>query len=565
MKTLVSLFKNMKFRNKLLLSYMVVIIIPIFGLGIFSYMKSKSFVEEQIAYSLRENAQQISNNISSRLEKDNEFIRFTAFNFNLREVLSDKVFSLEDIRNINDYFEPISWYYLSINRDLNKLYIYSDYIERKCGSFLCPSEEVKEENWYKETCESKDTMWYFDNSTMYATRRIYDATKQQLLGVAYIEMNLNYIINEAVANSKKNYGLILMDKKKEQILNFGHISHTKEQLKKIVDKKSDGMVSVNGETFFTVREKLPLQNWEVIYYVPTVEFAHELNSILKMTIIIIMICFVILILIIWLFSNTLVKRIYKLNEAMEIVEKGDLSVEIQSESLDEIGQLTNRFNKMLYRINTLIDEVYKSKIIQKEAELKALQSQMNPHFLYNSLSLINWKAIDTNNNEISQIAKFLSKFYRTALNNGTTIISIEDEIINIKAYIEIQLIMHDYDFEVIYNIDEIVYTYETINFTLQPIIENAIIHGIDENEGVQGRLEIDIEKNEENIIFRVKDNGVGMTKEKAITLTSYNSKGYGVKNVDERLKLFFGDDYKIDIVSCINSGTTVTMTIPLYN
>jgi two-component system sensor histidine kinase YesM len=265
----------------------------------------------------------------------------------------------------------------------------------------------------------------------------------------------------------------------------------------------------------------------------------------------------------WIFSITFVKRINYLNEKMKLVEEGDLIIKVSSSSNDEVGQLINRFSKMLQNINILIDEVYRSHIIQKEAEMRALKAQINPHFLYNTLSLINWEAIQIKSDKIGQVTRNMSKFYRTILNNGKNSISIEDEISNARSYIDIQLAIHNNLFNVEYMIEDCVLKYYMINIILQPIIENALEHGIYQRPEGGEKLIVSSFIKEECIFFTIEDDGPGMDKEKIDHIFLLKSSGYGLKNVQERLKIIFGQEYGISVCSELGKGTCATVKIPM--
>ena len=220
------------------------------------------------------------------------------------------------------------------------------------------------------------------------------------------------------------------------------------------------------------------------------------------------------------------------------------------------------FGKMINQINSLIEDVYKSRIIQKDYEMKALQAQINPHFLYNSLSLINWMAIEADQKDISGITLSLSSFYRTALNKGKNILLVKDEILNMKSYLDIQLMMHDYEFDAEINIDDEILEYKILNLLLQPLIENAIDHGIDLKRSGRGKITISGYMDNGNVVLSVCDNGIGMEQDKVDTILTENSKGYGVRNVNERIKLYYGSEYEIKINSKIGEGTTMIVRIP---
>ena len=156
-----------------------------------------------------------------------------------------------------------------------------------------------------------------------------------------------------------------------------------------------------------------------------------------------------------------------------------------------------------------------------------------------------------------------STFFRTSLNKGRNILTVEEEISNVKSYIMIQLVMHDNEFDVEYNIEDSILKYETLNLILQPIVENAIEHGIDVKEdGERGKITITGWLEENKVYISVADNGVGMDEEKAKTIITQNSKGYGIRNVNERIELYYGEEYCLSVDSKIGEGTCITVCIP---
>lgn len=203
-----------------------------------------------------------------------------------------------------------------------------------------------------------------------------------------------------------------------------------------------------------------------------------------------------------------------------------------------------------------------AQILNKQTELTALQSQINPHFLYNTLSLINWKAIEADAEDISKITLALSTFYRTSLNKGKNVMSLSDELRNMRSYLDIQLMMHDYEFDVEFDVDESIGQYQSLNLMLQPLIENAIAHGIDVKTDGRGKLTITGKEDGDLIVLTVADNGVGMSDEQAARILTEESKGYGVRNVNERIKLYYGEQYSLQIESKIGQGTKASIRIP---
>ena len=226
------------------------------------------------------------------------------------------------------------------------------------------------------------------------------------------------------------------------------------------------------------------------------------------------------------------------------------------------------FNKMASRISELIEEKYKMGQEVKSAELKALQAQINPHFLYNSLDLINCIAIKHNVPSIVTMVNSLARFYKISLSRGVDVIPIKDEISHITLYVQIQNMRFDNKIQLNLQIDEAVYSYKILKILLQPIIENSIVHGILEKKEKCGIITVTGKLENNTVIFTIEDNGIGMTEEKIRSILSENSTGYsgnyGVKNINDRIKLYYGNDYGLKYTSEPGKGTTVEVRIPAH-
>lgn len=265
---------------------------------------------------------------------------------------------------------------------------------------------------------------------------------------------------------------------------------------------------------------------------------------------------------------TMARPVKQLSEAMRQVQKGDFTVRVPNKRKDEIGELTESFNYMLEEINTLIKQVYQEKIAQKNAEVQALQAQINPHFLYNTLDSINWMLIDRGEYEISDIILSLAGLMRYSIEDETAFVPIEKEIGYILCYLKIQKNRLEERLE--YSLDEEEgLTHERVpKLILQPIVENAITHGI-EPRNQKGNISITIKTLDDEILISVKDNGTGMTPEqlnhvndKMPDLDKEGHTGIGIRNVDRRIRLHYGDAYGITIKSTLGKGTTVSLRIP---
>lgn len=561
---IIRLFRNLRLRQKLLISYLIVIILPTIALGLYAYQNAKASLRIQLQQTADNSAKQMSMEISYRLQRQETPMKSIVYHPDLVKVLSNGANDTYALfKTMNDKIEPILSNLLYLIGDMKEIMLYAEGRDKEFGNYISPSSSVKDKSWYKLMKNSSGTMWWYEDGKLFATRNLYDPESHVVSGELYVKFNEDKIFGEVLSKEIDGHIVVITDKQKRVIVseNPGYQAEIANQLN---HEPETNKMSIDGVSYFVKHNSIPQTDWTLHYLIPAAKFNAGIGNILSATGIIVLLCMVFLSFIIFLFSETLLKSIEKLNVKMKMVEEGDFSIIVSAHSKDEIGQLAARFRSMLLRINQLIDEVYLAKVTQKEAELKALQAQINPHFLYNSLSLINSKALRIDAQEISDLVNQLSKFYRTTLNKGQQIISIRDEWTNVQAYIYIQLAMHNKGFTVEYHIDQQIFEYEMIHLILQPIVENAIIHGIDQKVEGDGVLMLQGYSDGQNIVFVIADNGIGMEEEVRTRLLEQSGSGYGMKNVQERLQLFFGESYGLTVESRSGEGTTVTVRIPQY-
>ena len=381
------------------------------------------------------------------------------------------------------------------------------------------------------------------------------------MGVLYVQVDYEKLFESFKQMNDSNYGIFIMDELGNNIFNFDQFEDPNKSRKMTFDEFNKGIGKENIYTIVTAHSVN--NNWTVSLYKPQKLIYESTNFMITGNVIAIMLLIVFSIIITSVLSKVMVSGLEKLRANMEEVEKGNMEITVKSNNEDEVGALIRGFEKMIIQIKALIEDVYESRLIQKDYEMKALQAQINPHFLYNSLSLINWMALETDQEDISKITLSLSTFYRTALNKGKNILRVRDEIKNMRSYLDIQLMMHDHEFDVDVEIDECILDHNILNLILQPLIENAIDHGIDLKTDGRGGIKIIGKKQNDEIVLIVSDNGVGMSKEQAESILTNKSNGYGVKNVNERIKLYYGEQYQLKIESEIGIGTKVKVTIPI--
>jgi len=271
----------------------------------------------------------------------------------------------------------------------------------------------------------------------------------------------------------------------------------------------------------------------------------------------------------WLIAKQFTKPAKKLTQAMERFESE--TEDFTSEEIGgtkEIATLSRSFDHMVITIQDLMERIRKEEIALRKTELKALQAQINPHFLYNTLDSIAWLCEDKRNEEAQEMVNALARLFRISISKGHELISVEKEIQHTESYLKIVNFRYKNQFTYSIHVDEECLPYYCNKITLQPIIENAIYHGINRMVD-EGEIEIRIESEGDDIVLKVRDNGVGMTREKCEEILyreggsgRRDGIGIGIKNVNDRIKIYFGEEYGLTIESQLDEGTTVIIRIP---
>lgn len=260
-------------------------------------------------------------------------------------------------------------------------------------------------------------------------------------------------------------------------------------------------------------------------------------------------------------SKFITAPINKLCESMNDVGDGKFNLVNIKTYNDEIGQMKDRYNCLIIEITELMKEIKENEENKMQIELDLLMSQIKPHFLYNTLDSINSLALSGENKKIYKMIKALGKFYRVSLNEGNNIITIKEEIDTIKNYLIIQGMRYGDLLEGEYNLDNSCNEYKIIKLVLQPLVENSIYHGIRNKEG-KGKIIISTYQEDESIYLSVEDNGLGMEESKIKDIYINKGIGVGLRATKERLRIFYGDEFRFIIESKIGKGTKITIKIP---
>ncbi|OXM83819.1 sensor histidine kinase [Paenibacillus rigui] len=331
----------------------------------------------------------------------------------------------------------------------------------------------------------------------------------------------------------------------------------------VANKEGTVISSINGEKMFICYATSDVTGWMSVLVIPYDQLIRNLKLIDTSSLYITLILLVLSVYLAYVLSGWLTKPMKKLLIGFHMTGNGDFTTKIAEPDDLEFGIVIKKFNSMNDRIHELIKENYEVKLREKEAELMALNLQLNPHFLYNTLNVINWMALDKDQEEISRMLVSLSLMLQYAVRNKEEEVAFRDDLVWLQSYIHIMENRYMGIFKVEYELDAIPSEAKVPKMFLQPFVENAIIHGFSYHaEG--GLIHISGQRVEENLVFTIRDNGTGMHSEQIASILNSETAGVGMMNVQNRIQLLYGTSYGISIASAAGEGTEITITFPLH-
>lgn len=487
---------------------------------------------------------------------------------------------------------------LGLRKDIVGIYIFDDtnnkYYKTSVGD-ITPLYYFVEQPWFKKvkmlngerliipTHKADYFVSKYPKYVFSVASSIISRENKEQIGVICVDMNLEVIKNTVSKfMDSENNELYIIDSEKNIIYSSDEIDLGRKFNKEWMPDP-DNLESEEGQFIKYIGGRKNLVTYyhskSIGWWYVTVNdldslIAANTNGFKKIIIIFTIAMLVTLAILSILMSNTITRPIKKLQTAMKRSKDGDFKTVDGVHSKDEIGQLVTIYNSMVNKISELINTVYKVTIKEKEAQLNALQTQINPHFLYNTLNSISCIAQVKGVEDIMVICKALSDLFRYSIKAGNQMVTLKEELKSIRDYMTIQSIRYENKIEVIYNIHEEAMNCKILKLTLQPIVENAIYHGLEPKRG-KGLLMIEVEETDnESIVVSITDNGIGMDEAKLNTIRSLlgehcdssetsDKVSVGFKNVHDRIILYFGNQYGLRISSTIGIGTNVKICLPL--
>lgn len=570
-------FSQFSFSKKLLLYFIVIILLPTILINIMSYTRMSSLIRTQMLDIVSDTHEAKTENLKNLIDGYNRISRYIVGNDRLQSfIFNYKEDSFDDVQNVKIKEE--------ISKELDKVIFDYNYFLQillydKNGKMIYTSSNIINDNMditntiqYNMTTRSQWYLFYDQkinkyfigiNKKSYGLKEHYNGW----MGSCNIKFDVK-VISDVYSQEGDSTEAFIVDEENKVIASTD-TSFINDKLElsqaKVYGDKYKYIINA-GKKMYLFKSILDEPKW-TIYQTYSNDMAEKNNASLAYALVIFLLILVLFIIIISnRLSKFLIEPVNNLNIAFGSLEQLNLNIRYDRIKGDELDYLSEGFNKMVERLDNLIQEVYKSKITEKELELKTLQSQINPHFLYNTLETIN-AMVDLGDSRACDMIYLLSRFFRLGVNKGQALTTIKDEIEYTKVYIQIQQIRYGDKLTVQWNYKEYIENYKTANLILQPIIENSLKHGIELSPN-PGIIRIKIYKVNNKIKMTITDNGVGMTKDELIVLRKtlageVKAKSIGINNVHARIQLYFGEEYGIKVYSRKLKGSIVVVCIPV--
>ncbi|MGN7455324.1 cache domain-containing sensor histidine kinase [Paenibacillus pasadenensis] len=590
---------NWPIRNKLIVHFLIVSTLPALGIGILVALATNGAIERQV----NSHTEQLIGNVNKSLDHYAANVQsityFIAMNPEIQSFLEGGSAALQDEETeyrASKFLEGFTTLYSEV-AGIMVVNARGEYLSN--DMYARNDRLLTEEDWYRQAVESQGIFQmighpvnrnvithanYKDSEIVSGVRAILQPESQQAEGVVLIDLKLRVVAEtlRGVTLGKSGYLMVLDD-------SGDTVYAPRESVAGRLDggrfESASGTFSeaIGGSRFQFIYQKSPFTGWTTVGVFPVAETLKENQELnLYLASFVFLVC-LLGIAASYFLSHSISRPISQLSSFMRKVEEGNMQIRIAGARQDEVGLLGQSFNKMLVRINLLIVQVGEEQRQKREAELRSLQAHIQPHFLYNTLDTIQWLARKDGARQAAEVVESLSKLFRIGLSKGREMIPLAQELEHIRSYLNIQQTRYKEKLDYRIEVDERALGHlPVLKVFLQPIIENAIYHGIKERRG-PGLIAIRAEQAGGAIRFAVEDNGAGMSEERCAELRrmlagdmpadalraegrrrlEQAAGGYGLRNVQERFQLSFGEGWGLSVESRPQQGTTVYILHPI--
>ena len=583
----------MTIRQKMLYSIICFVIIPMLFVPILTFKSNEKILESKINISTQQTLAEIAKNIDNVIDSMVAASNMICLDEELIDCLSK-----------DEYESPYKWYIekkgkieskltniqngslYSYNTDIFIIGFDGDFYAASAYPYTKTYEDIIEGEWYDQVISMNGYMLWMapagehlsltgeDEYNITMARLIKDVAgrgKGIVLISVYPEMRLASLFK---SDDKINGTQMLLINEQNNIILSNNLSFDETVINNIFSKKDlvnsrDSLVHyINDEQWVINYYTISKTNWKIVQMTPYKSLMKEIKELRWYNIAVNLLLMIILVIVSTLLSWSITNPLQKLSLLIKEIPRGDFSVQFNVKGNDEVASLGKSFNVMVQEMNALINKLEEAHRQREQARLEALQAQINPHFLLNTLNSIKWMATMSGVTNVSQMISALGSLLETSLYSSEEMIPLEQEVKYVSNYVLLQKIRYGDRFGMEIEIPDNILSYRIPCFILQPLVENAIIHGF---EGIEKRGLIAIKAREEkgNIVIEVGDNGKGIPESKLNNLLKIDNEmkgrfsNIGIKNVDERIRLNYGNKYGLRITSNEGEGTLVKLILPI--
>lgn len=483
---------------------------------------------------------------------------------------------------IVNQFETI----LDIRSDITNLAIIGTngrYLLNRGDEEINPYLDVKQKEWYKKAIEGNGKIFISSSHVqnivngkyqwvVSLSRAIVDKKSKEVIGALLVDLNYNVINNLCKKISLGNKGYIFLLDEQGNI-----IYHPKQQLiyNGLINEKTLEVKECKDSYFITegkqdrklyVLSRSEKTGWTAVGVANVSELFEQRLQTQHLYLISAVVLLLIAMLLSFLISRAITKPIKHLRDSMKEVEKGNFHMKVKTKGSEEIANLGKSYNIMIQTVEELMENQVKDQELKRKSELRALQAQINPHFLYNTLDSIVWMAEEGKNQEVVTMTSSLARLFRQSISNEAEEVTLRQEIDYVKNYLIIQKMRYQEQLSYEIQVPESILIYYVIKLVLQPLVENALYHGVKYKEGV-GTILVDGYETEDTVVLQIIDDGIGMDEEELSHLFekrtgTHKSNRVAVRNIHNRIQLHYGKDYGLRFESKKGFGTKVIVTLP---
>jgi two-component system sensor histidine kinase YesM len=581
---MLKMFRSVNLKNQLLISYIVLIALPLLLFSQLFFREVSALLEQKIIYSATQSFDQGTDYVAYKIDKIIKISDQIAVDSRVKEILERDVTTTQNRQLLEDHYdlkERIKSY--EDDQDIKDIVVFinpqlpHDDMEEEVNSI----DYAMKQHWYSQLPGAGSRvfmvppLFYTNPNTieepiLSLARRITGSTNYvQVIGYLRIDFAGSTIGSILTYANAIHGSLTYIRNRDDRIVSstnmemLGNYQLSLQEVEWMIDKTQWEVLLINDEPCYVKTRLIPDTDWTIITIIPKTKIYEEVAGLVKLMYIFLLLILPAAIVFSIFFANQITKRLSVLSGKMKLVTENIYDeINFDDKPSDELSELAGSYNFMVKRIENLAKSQYQLGLNMKSTELELLHAQINPHFLYNTMDMINWMSYENKGEEIRKITKALSTFYKLSLSRGESLISIKDELTHVGLYMEIQnhRLEKPIDYRVYCPIDLQMYLIPKI--TLQPIVENAVVHGILNKKDKEGTITISCQDDKEEIRITIKDNGVGISQETVETiLLEDHEKGFGLRNIHARLLLTYNERCGLYIESKENEGTSVEVRL----